>query len=143
MADKIVTVNRLNLRLLIEFIDNLGESRKSFRYFNNRELTALRNHLVTYLFIRNDKPVGYGHLDQEDKTVWLGVAVLHEFLGMGIGKMIVNKLLRAGKEKKLHEIFLTVDKENHDAIKLYKNVGFYIVDDFRSSKHHKLKLDLN
>ena len=143
MEGKLITVSTNNFKLIGEFVTNLGRSRDTFRYFDKRDFNVFKNHIITYLYIKDNKPVGYGHLDKDDDTVWLGVAVLPGYYKMGIGNLIVQELLKVARKEQLNEVFLTVDNYNKKAIELYNKVGFKVVENFNSSKISKFKLDLN
>jgi len=121
---KFVSVNEENIYLLKAFIVNMGDASKSFRYFNNRRIEVINNHLVTLLLLENELPVAYGHLDSEKDTVWLGICVIPAFSGKGYGNEMMKALIVAAKPLKLNSIFLTVDKENKMAIRLYEKFNF-------------------
>jgi GNAT superfamily N-acetyltransferase len=105
-----------------KIIDVNFNLQKTFRYFNSRNSNCFENH--HYHFILNDpEPVGYGHLDYECDKMWLGMCVFDEYVGMGYGKLILNKLIDNREKNPLH---LTVDKDNYNAINLYLNKGFQI-----------------
>ena len=53
--------------LIDSFLKNAGDSLKSFRYYNNRSVSAIEGHLVTCLLMDHEKAVGYGHLDRENE----------------------------------------------------------------------------
>ena len=119
-----IKINQNNADLLHRFIQNLGEASNSFRYFNKRGIEALNNHLLTVLYIENESPVAYGHLDKSDNEVWLGIAVIPEFQGKGISHQIMDVLITAAIDLQLESISLTVDNVNKKAIELYLKKGF-------------------
>ncbi len=125
--------------LLQQFLKNAIEARRSFRYFESRDISILKNHLHTILVLENDVPVGYGHLDFEE-CVWLGICVADAAQGKGIGSLIMNDLIQTAKEKRLEKVRLSVDKDNKSAIHLYQKNGFEISD---SSKESYLFMELN
>ncbi|NEN23432.1 GNAT family N-acetyltransferase [Cryomorpha ignava] len=107
------------------FLNNAGNSVNSFRYFDKRPLSIIENHLVTCL-IRDEAHnyVGYGHLDKDGDTVWLGIAVAEETRGKGLGKMIMSFLVKRAKDLSVESVQLSVDKTNTPAIHLYLSFGF-------------------
>lgn len=127
---------------LADFINNLGESANSFRYFNKRKFDVLQNHLVTYIYLDEQKPIGYGHLDQENETVWLGIALLPEYQGIGLGEKIMNELIDVGKRKGVSQICLIVDSDNLRAIQLYEKLNFYCENNSGGLSPIKFKLNL-
>ena len=134
------------MKLLEQFIADAGTSLKSFRYFQKRPLEVIKNHLCTFLLLDEGKPVAYGHLDVSDeatiaancgskeeiakteKTIWLGVAVVEKYLGLGLGAMMMNQLISFAKLNKVKEIKLSVDNDNIAAIKMYEKLGFKLLE---------------
>lgn len=121
---EIVRVNDSNLDMLENFISNLGDAAKSFRYFNHRNINMIKNHLLTLLILKDGRPVAYGHLDSENGIVWLGVCVLSHFQGQGLSNMIMSELIDFAKKNEVKKIHLTVDNDNANAIYLYEKFGF-------------------
>ena len=95
----------------------------SFRYFNSRSVDVIKNHIITIIGIIDDTPVAYGHLDN-DTFVWLGVCVLDGYQGRKLGTQIVDYLISHARTSKLNVIKLSVDIDNHIAIKLYNRSNF-------------------
>ena len=123
----ILEISLSNSAKLTSFINTLNEEQKAFRYFKNRSLEVLENHIFTCLLMYEGDAVGYGHLDAEDDVVWLGIVIRKEYQGRGLAKEIMGVLIRKAKEKKIDSIHLSVDNENDRAIKLYKSFGFEVV----------------
>lgn len=114
--------------LLEQFISAAGESLNSFRYFAQRELSSLENHLCTLLICKSGKPLAYGHLDREKDTTWLGIAVVDEARGKGLGSMMMQQLINQAHENKVQDIRLSVDNDNRAAIDLYRRFMFKTVE---------------
>lgn len=114
------------------FLKQAGNSLLSFRYYNKRDLSVLKNHILTCLLYLNDRPIGYGHLDCEDGIIWLGIAVIDEMKGKGFGKVLMEYLIEFAKENKIKKIRLSVDQNNLLAIILYKKFGF--IEDLKTDK---------
>ena len=84
MADsiQIKSIGLEHIRLLQQFVDELGDAKMHFRYFSSRLLSVISNHIITLLALDSqDVPLAYGHLDVENKVVWLGVCVLPLYWG--------------------------------------------------------------
>jgi ribosomal protein S18 acetylase RimI-like enzyme len=120
---KINIINFENIYLLENFI--LLNKSKYFRYYCNRNINVINNHLLTIILTKNNKIIGYGHLDKAIK-IWLGICVLEEYKSQGYGKMILNYLIDYSKNNKIEKIYLTVDKENIIAKNLYEKYNFMI-----------------
>jgi RimJ/RimL family protein N-acetyltransferase len=56
----------------------------------------------------------------------LGVALLPEFRGQGLGERLIRQALEAARAFGLHRVELTVREDNKNAIALYKKIGFEI-----------------
>ena len=111
---------------LKRFISNCGKSKETFSYFEKRNLKVLENHLLTLLLFKNNEPVGYGHLDKEKETIWLGICIIEKELKKGYGKIIMKELLSFADKNKIN-LNLSVFKTNIAAYKLYQKFGFKIV----------------
>lgn len=69
--------------------------------------------------------------------VSMGIALYQKYTGMGIGKIMIDKLLVIAKEQGIEQIELEVMAENERAISLYKNVGFKICGTFPNNMKYK------
>ena len=100
MKPDFVYIDSSNRHLVKEFIDHAGKSLSTFRYFEKRSMEVLNNHLVTFVLRQNNIVIGYGHLDKDgEEKVWLGTAVIESFIGKGYGRIMVEELIKAAKEK--------------------------------------------
>jgi ribosomal protein S18 acetylase RimI-like enzyme len=111
--------------LLESFLRTAKSSLESFRYYDSRELAVVKNHFITTVLLRNNEPVGYGHLDQEGDYVWLGIAVSEGFQKLGYGNQIMRFLTEHADEHGIQNLHLSVDKENTSAISLYQKFDFF------------------
>jgi len=107
----------------------MGDSKKSFRYYESRPLTSIKSHQVTLLGYEGDLPLAYGHLDIEDGKVWLGICVSYQCRGKGYGREIMESLLL----KQCTDIWLSVDDHNSRAWSMYEKYRF-ILEDMDSEK---------
>jgi ribosomal protein S18 acetylase RimI-like enzyme len=111
--------------LLKSFLRTAKSSLESFRYYDSRELAVIQNHIITTILLRNNEPVGYGHLDQEVDCVWLGIAVSEGFQKLGYGTQIMRFLIEHADKYGIQNLNLSVDKENKSAIRLYQKFDFF------------------
>ena len=90
---------------------------------------------MCYVAETDDKIVGavwvrimddYGHVD--DETPSFAISLLKEYRGNGIGTELMKQMLTELKICKYKKTSLAVQKQNY-AVKMYKNVGFEIVDE--------------
>ena len=68
----------------------------------------------------------YGHID--DNTPSFAISLYEEYRGKGIGTELMKTMLKLLKNKGYKKTSLAVQKDNY-AVKMYKNVGFRIVDE--------------
>ena len=68
----------------------------------------------------------YGHVD--DETPSFAISLLKEYRGIGIGTELMKRMLVELKSCKYKKASLAVQKQNY-AVRMYKNVGFEIVDE--------------
>lgn len=68
----------------------------------------------------------YGHIDNE--TPSFAISLYEEYRGKGIGTQLMLKMLELLKKKGYKQASLAVQKENY-AVKMYKKVGFEIIDE--------------
>ena len=122
-----------DLDVLTNFIQSSGDSLKTFRYYEKRDFKIISNHILTALLFFNNMPIAYGHLEKEDDKIWLGIMVSESEKGKGYGKVIMSYLISFCIENKFSDIYLTVDKNNLNAIYLYQKFDFKIVSEFSES----------
>ncbi|SKC18771.1 Acetyltransferase (GNAT) family protein [Lysinibacillus sp. AC-3] len=69
------------------------------------------------LFNNNNK--SYGYID--GNTPEIGMAVLKEVRGRGVGTLLMHKIIQQAKDEGYNTISLSVDLENDTAINMYQN----------------------
>lgn len=77
---------------------------------------------AVWVRIMND----YGHID--DETPSFAISLYKNYRNCGIGTALMKKMIDALKENGYKQASLAVQKSNY-AVKLYKKVGFEIVDE--------------
>lgn len=77
---------------------------------------------AVWVRIMND----YGHID--DETPSFAISIYKNYRNCGIGTALMKKMIDALKENGYKQASLAVQKSNY-AVKLYKKVGFEIVDE--------------
>lgn len=90
---------------------------------------------ICYAAVVDDEIIGaawvrimedYGHIDNE--TPSFAISLYKEYRNFGIGTALMKTLLRVLRENGYKQASLSVQKSNY-AVKMYKNVGFEIVDE--------------
>ena len=66
-------------------------------------------------------------------TVEHSVYVNQNFHGKGIGKILLQELIRLAKEQKLHTMIAVIDEENQSSIEFHVKFGFKIVGVIKES----------
>ena len=121
----IIEIDETNSHYITTFLSN--DIPSTFRYFKSRSIDIIKNHVLTIVLLNEQQiPVGYAHIDNENKF-WLGICILETYHGMGLGSKMLEYIFNHNKIKVLNEIYLTVDTVNTNAIKLYKKFDFNIV----------------
>lgn len=94
----------------------------------DRALVALSdNHLIGAVWYRlfNEEEKGFGFIDCE--TPELGIALLPNFRKHGIGSMLMKEIIEQAKSDGYKSLSLSVDPDNHSAVRLYEKLGFKYV----------------
>lgn len=123
----LVEITKENISLLDTFLENTFSN--TFRYFNNKTSEqVIKNHYKTVLYIINEIPVGYAHIDYDiiNNKYWFGICVLAEYCGRGIGKKLITQILDYFTESNIDTLHLTVDKTNTVAYSMYLKSGFKV-----------------
>ena len=83
---------------------------------NNRAVGAVWYRLF-------DEPnKGYGFVD--NSTPELGIAVTQEARGLGIGTLLMKRIIQQASEDGYKSLSLSVDPENMSAVHIYRQLGF-------------------
>lgn len=113
---------KLYLSAFVLFLSNyFGRLLQIYRY-------SLR--IKSYLCVDSSgEAIGFAFIRwQSSNHANLGIAVKEEYSGRGIGSQLMNTLISQAKASDLNEIHLQVHVQNTPAIKLYKQMGFEIVE---------------
>ena len=111
------------------FLQTLGDGLDRFRYFSKRPVSVVHQHEVSLMLDVDGTPVAYGHIEKEDDTYWLGIAVGESQKGRGVGKIIMSKMLGQAASLQLTDLHLKVDVDNAEARGLYERCGFRVLAD--------------
>lgn len=121
---KLRVINLKNIVLINKLLKTAGKSLETFRYFSTRNIGIVKQHIITVVLEENENIIGYGHLDEEDNIVWLGLMVSEKYKSMGYGSYILQFLIEYSIKNDINKIKLSVDKGNTGAIYLYEKNGF-------------------
>lgn len=82
-----------------------------------------------YALIYNDKIIGYtGIRPEEDRMFLSKLYVLKDYRGKGYANILLNKAFEDSRKNGLDKIYLTVNRNNKNAIELYLAKGFVIIE---------------
>ena len=113
---------------------SLEETRKSIVEEMERGLIRLialdASKVVGWCHIKPDRWEGFTHAS------WLGMGVLREYRGQGIGSALLHQALAEARNRGLERVELSVFASNLTAIQLYKKFKFKI--EGRKKKARKL-----
>lgn len=124
----VIEITQINIQYLEAFLNNTFPS--SFRYFINKtSYDIIKNHYKTLLYIDNEAPIGYAHIDYDivNNKYWFGICVLSEYQQHGIGTTLIKRVLEIFKESNIDSLYLTVDKSNSVAYTIYQKYGFKVL----------------
>ena len=126
--------------IFLIFLDKLKSDSEKFRYYNTRDYTIIKNHLLTLIVVDEEERIlGYAHLDFEDKY-WFGIYLSPGIRRMGFGLKLWNRIKSKARTYNLDSIFLTVDTDNIPAISLYEKLGF--IQNKKENSHIEFKYEI-
>lgn len=110
-----------------KFINVVNAGLPFFKFYEKRGYAHVLKIKAPFLYSTGDIFIGYGHLDDDTSTIWLGITIKPEYRGKGYGKAIIRDLIKEyldySTTKKLR---LAVNKNNKKAIQLYYREGFIL-----------------
>jgi ribosomal protein S18 acetylase RimI-like enzyme len=117
-------------RTFVTFQGEVMTAEEELSYLN-KQLERIENHRTVNLFIiTENKIIGVSNIDLKDKTQRhvgdLGITIAKEFRGEGLGKILMEYMLKEA-EKQLTDlkfITLSVYGNNDRAQSMYKKFGF-------------------
>ncbi len=123
----IIEISNNNIKYLDTFLKN--EFPSTFRYFNNKtSYDIIKNHYTTIMYLDNDMPIGYAHIDYDivNNKYWFGICVISSHYRKGIGSKLITKIIEYFKNSHIDTLYLTVDKSNDVAYNMYIKNGFKV-----------------
>lgn len=70
---------------------------------------------------------GYGFVDEFTPELCIGL--VKEYQGKGIGKQLMEAIFEVYKKAGVKQVSLSVEKDHPNALRLYKRIGFSILED--------------
>lgn len=129
-----------NAKFLMFFKEELLDN-EFFTYFNKRSINIIKKQNISIIAKNNDGNIlGYGHIEKDAQTNWLGIYVSRNYRGKGLSKILMKELIKKSRDLNFKQINLSVKKENKIAINLYEKLNFIKYDDKDDSYYYKLIL---
>jgi ribosomal protein S18 acetylase RimI-like enzyme len=126
-----------------DFIKQL-ESRKGLKKY----IEKVHTNATLYEFWEDNKLIGiaavYENRDIKKPAYLTNLSVVEKENGKGIGKKLMDVAIESLKEKEYTELLLEVQKNNDNALRLYRQLGFAI--DYENSRNAwlmKLRFSVN
>jgi ribosomal protein S18 acetylase RimI-like enzyme len=93
-----------------------------------------------YVAVTAGEVIGWCDITPKERPIYahvgvLGMGLLPQFRGQGIGSKLIRSTPAAARTIGLHRVELTVRENNNGAIELYKKVGFKIEGVQRDAVH--------
>ena len=120
-----------------ECLDAVSRERRYLAFLEARPLPAIRKFVLDnirtgnpqFVALEDGRVVGWCDICRMDRPVYLhagvlGMGILKEFRGRGIGRRLILAALERAREVGIERVELTVYVSNKRAIRLYKSVGF-------------------
>jgi ribosomal protein S18 acetylase RimI-like enzyme len=94
-------------------------------------LDHIQRGLPQFVAVSAGEVVGWCDVTPKERPIYahggvLGIGLLPQFRGQGIGTNLIRSTLAATRTIGLHRVELTVRENNTPAIELYKKVGFVV-----------------
>lgn len=109
----------INTKELQVYILNFGKEKDDICFVAEKDDRVIG---AVWVRVMND----YGHIEVGVPS--FAISLYKEYRGYGIGTKLMKTMLAELKEKGYEKTSLAVQKSNY-AVKMYKNVGFEIVDE--------------
>ncbi|MCK5149083.1 GNAT family N-acetyltransferase [bacterium] len=135
-ADPNKTIPRevINIPEIKNYIENFGQKKEDYCLvadYNNKIIGAV------WVRILADEIKGYGYVN--DETPEFAISLYQEYRNQGIGTQMMRKMISYLKNKGYCQTSLSVQKDNY-AVKMYKKLGFKIIDENEEDYLMLLKL---
>jgi N-acetylglutamate synthase-like GNAT family acetyltransferase len=88
-------------------------------------------HYQYFLICQQDHPIGYFAVkpEPENKKLFISKVYLEAASqGKGIGQAVLKYIENLAKKQSIQSLYLTVNKQNHHAVKAYQKHGLCIID---------------
>ncbi|WP_438347963.1 GNAT family N-acetyltransferase [Paenibacillus sp. FA6] len=105
--------------VISKYVDDWGKEGDMGYIAVNSEGHSIGSITIRYF---NEDNKGFGYINNDIPE--LGMAIMPEYRGRGIGTALLKRLFDGMKERGIKRISLSVDPNNLAAVKLYQRFGF-------------------
>ena len=120
-------------------LDSVAREKKHISFLEGPPIENLRKFIqknidqnsVQFVVLIDNQVVGWCDIIRSDRTIFqhagtLGLGIIKEFRGKGIGNALIQAALDKAKNIGLTRIDLTVRSGNEHALRIYKKFGFQV-----------------
>jgi len=124
----------INIPKVRIYIENFGQKKDDYCL-----VAEVKGQIIGAVWVRilADDIKGYGNVD--DKTPEFAISLYKEYRKQGIGTLLMKKMISYLIENEYNQTSLSVQKENY-AVRMYKKLGFEIIDENKDDYLMLLKL---
>jgi Acetyltransferases len=125
----------LNVPEVFAYIKDFGKSKDDYCL-----IAESYGEIIGAVWVRilSGEPKGYGYVDNQ--TPEFAISLFKEYRKQGIGTNLMHKMIDYLRKNGYKQTSLSVQKENY-AVKLYKNLGFEIINENNEDYLMMLRLD--
>lgn len=137
MKFDIVPIEEKHIEDFWHAVDSVARERKYLAFLEGPPIHTTQSFVENnindnwphFVALSEDKIIGWCDITSLDRPVFghvgsLGIGVLADYRGQGVGKALIQAALQQARIKGLTRIELTVFENNKPAIALYKKLGF-------------------
>ena len=112
---------------IFESVDEVIEKERFEQLIENKEIFVIKE---------NEEIIGYATISIKEKMTHGmhyrkildidGICIDENYRRKGAGTLLINYIIELGKKENCTDLYLTVNEENSDAIKLYEKLGMKV-----------------
>ena len=138
-AVEIVPITQGHIESFHRTLDSVARERRYLAFLEGPPLENTRTFVIDnikrghpqFVAVSAGEVVGWCDVTPKERPIYahggvLGIGLLPQFRGQGIGTNLIRSTLAATRTIGLHRVELTVRENNTRAIELYKKVGFVV-----------------
>lgn len=139
MNYEIVSIKEEHIQGFWSAIDSVAREKKYLAFLEGPPIESTRNFVLDQInnnwpqlvALNDGQVIGWCDISPLDRPVFdhigsLGIGIIADYRGMGIGRALMKAALQQAQQKGLTRIELTVRESNQVAISLYEEFGFTI-----------------